>query len=81
MEDEVNKETIRTLALANGIHLPDTRLERVLKQYKNYLQLLARLDSFELKMDAEPATVFRLAPDEPQPARPRQKRGEPLGKK
>ena len=79
MQDEVNKETIRTLALANGLHLPDARLERVLKQYQNYLQLLARLDSFELKMDAEPATVFRLAPDEPQPAPPRQRRGEPHG--
>ena len=79
MEDGVNKGTIRTLALANGLLLPDARLERVLKQYQNYLQLLARLDSFELKMDAEPATVFRLVPDEPQPTRPRQGRGEPHG--
>ncbi len=79
MENDVNKETLRALAAANGLHLPDARLERVLKQYQNYLQLLSRLDAFDLKMDSEPETVFTLVPDESEPPHSGQTKGGPHG--
>lgn len=68
MQNILDKETIRALALANGLTLPEDRLEIVLKQYENYLQLFARLDSWALEMAAEPATTFTLVPDAPGPA-------------
>jgi hypothetical protein len=57
----VTKELIRSLASANGLNLPEARLESVLKQYENYLRLLELLDSFELDRTAEPALGFTLA--------------------
>lgn len=63
MANEMTKETIKTLAQANGLPLPDERLERVLHQYQNFMRLTERLDAFELKMDEEPQTVFTLVPD------------------
>ncbi len=71
MQDGVNKELIRTLALANGLTIPDRRLEIVWRQYETYLRLLERLDSFPVSREAEPATVFSLAlePGVPGPTR------------
>ena len=67
----MTKEAIQTLAAANGLSLPEDRLEVVLKQYEDFLQLLARLDSWELEMGEEPATTFSLSADAPGAARPR----------
>jgi hypothetical protein len=64
MADVVSKELVKSLALANGLNLPEARIGRVLEQYKTYLRLLERLDSFELDRTAEPATVFSLATEE-----------------
>ena len=50
----VDKALIRTLAEANGISIPDDRLEVVLKQYQTYLGLLNQLESFRLAQEAEP---------------------------
>jgi len=63
MANEVTKETIKTLAQANGLPMPDERLERVLHQYQNFMRLIARLDAYEMKMDEEPQTIFTLVPD------------------
>lgn len=63
MANEVTKDTIKTLAQANGLLLPDERLERVLHQYQNFMRLIGRLDAYELKMDEEPQTIFTLVPD------------------
>jgi hypothetical protein len=63
MANEVTKDTIKTLAQANGLPMPDERLERVLHQYQNFMRLIERLDAYELKMDEEPQTVFTLVPD------------------
>ena len=63
MANEVTKETIKTLAQANGLSIPDERLERVLRQYQNFMRLIERLDAYELKREEEPQTVFTLVPD------------------
>ena len=63
MANEVTKDTIKTLTQANGLPMPDERLEGVLHQYQNFMRLIARLDAYELKMDEEPQTVFTLVPD------------------
>ena len=63
MANEVTKETIKTLSQANGLPLPDERLERVLHQYQNFMRLIERLDAYELKMDEEPQTIFTLVPE------------------
>jgi hypothetical protein len=60
MAESVNEATIRALAEANGISIPENRLEIVLKQYKTYLELINQIDSFMLAREAEPAVKFEL---------------------
>ena len=60
MADGVDKTFIQALAGANGIAIPEERLEIVLKQYQTYLELLNRLDSLPLDRGAEPSTTFAL---------------------
>lgn len=79
MENDVTSETLQSLAAANGLTLPVSRLDRVLKQYRIYLQLLARLDAFELPMDAEPQTLVTLAPETPTEQQPRATKGDAHG--
>ena len=57
---EVDKALIQTLAQANGISIPEDRLEVVLKQYQTYLGLLNQLESFPLAQEAEPSVTFTL---------------------
>ena len=54
----ITKELIRTLAIAQGVNLPDERLDAVLRQYQNYLQSLARMESLPLSREAEPEILF-----------------------
>ena len=60
MADGVNTAIVRALAEANGISIPDDRLEIVLKQYQTYLELLSHLDTFVLSREAEPSVKFEL---------------------
>jgi Asp-tRNA(Asn)/Glu-tRNA(Gln) amidotransferase C subunit len=61
---EVDKALIKTLAEANGISIPEDRLEVVLKQYQTYLGLLNQLESFPLAQEAEPSLTFILPAEE-----------------
>jgi hypothetical protein len=61
---DVDKALIKTLAEANGISIPDDRLEVVLKQYQTYLGLLNQLESFPLQQEAEPSVTFRVPAEE-----------------
>ena len=56
--DGITKELLRTLALAQGVSLPEQRLDAVLKQYQGYLQVLTRMDSLPLPREAEPEILF-----------------------
>ncbi len=64
----INAEMIRTLAEANGLSIPDDRLEVVLEQYQTYLDLLNQLDAFLLSREAEPSVKFELPADGVAPA-------------
>ena len=74
MADGVDKAFIQTLAEANGIAIPEERLEVVLKQYQTYLELWNRLDSLPLDMGAEPSATFALPTEGTGAVPPRQKR-------
>ena len=57
---DVSKEMLKSLAAANGVELPDERLDAVLKQYKDYLNTLEKLDSLPLSREAEPEINYSL---------------------
>ena len=60
---ELSDDFIRTLAAANGLRIPDERLELVRRQYAGFLRTLTELDALPLTREADPATF-------PQPAAP-----------
>ena len=53
------KELIRALAEANGLAIPEERLELVLRQYESFLRSLDQINTLPLPLEAEPAIVFR----------------------
>ena len=57
---EISKEMLKSLAGANGVDLPDARLDAVLKQYQQYLKTLEELDSLPLSREAEPEINYSL---------------------
>jgi hypothetical protein len=57
---EITKEVLKSLALANGLDLPEERVDAVLKQYNDYLKILAQLDSLPLAREAEPEINYSL---------------------
>ncbi len=68
------KDFIRTLAAANGIQIPEERLEPVLRQYDSFMRTLEEINSLPLPAESEPAFVFTL-PLQP-PAAPATDRGK-----
>jgi hypothetical protein len=54
----MDRDTIRTLAQANGLTIPEERLDLVLRQYQAFLRTLEKLESVPLPREAEPATLF-----------------------
>ncbi|MCZ6491480.1 MAG: DUF4089 domain-containing protein [Acidobacteria bacterium] len=71
--NQVTTEMIRSLALANGLNIPEDRLEIVLEQYKAFLESVALLNAFPLDREAEPATTFSLT-QEDAPGQPPERR-------
>jgi len=61
----MTREALKALAAANGLDIPDERLDLVLRQYESLNRTLARLDTLSLPREAEPAHVFPLAPPTP----------------
>jgi len=57
---EISKEMLKSLAAANGVDLPDARLDAVLKQYQQYLKTLEELDSLPLSRETEPEINYSL---------------------
>jgi len=68
MPEAVTKEFIRTLAAANGLTIPEERLELVLRQYESFMRTLGEINSLPLPREAEPAIVYSL-PQQPPAAR------------
>lgn len=54
----LDRDTIRTLADANGLPIPDERLDLVLRQYLAFLRTIEKIDTVVHSREAEPAIVF-----------------------
>lgn len=55
---EITKDILKSLALANGVEIPDERLDAVLKQYEEYLKIIAQWDSLPLARESEPEITY-----------------------
>ena len=67
---EFSDDFIRTLAAANGLRIPDERLELVRRQYESFLRTLIELETLPLPREAEPATfLLPAAPPMPNPGK------------
>ena len=74
MQEALTKDFIRNLAAANGLKIPEERLDLVLRQYQGFLRTLAEIDSLSLPRETEPAILFSLPGQAPVP--PATGRGE-----
>jgi hypothetical protein len=55
---KMTRETLRILAAANGLTIPDDRLDLVLREYESLLRSLAELNALPLAREAEPASAL-----------------------
>ena len=56
----MTKDFIRTLAAANGLTIPEERLDLVLREYESFLRTLAEINTLPLARESEPAVIFSL---------------------
>lgn len=59
---DVTTEFIRTLAAANGLEIPEDRLELVRRQYERFRRTLAEINALPLPRETEPAITYALVP-------------------
>ena len=57
---DITKDFIRTLAAANGLTIPEERLDLVQRQYESYLRTLAGIEQLELPADTDPSILYTL---------------------
>jgi hypothetical protein len=57
----MTKDFIRALAAANGLTIPEERLDLVLREYESFQRTTAELNTLPLAREAEPAVIFSLA--------------------
>ena len=57
---DITKDFIRTLAAANGLTIPEERLEVVQRQYESYLRTLLEIQQLELEREMEPSILYTL---------------------
>ena len=58
---KMTRETLRILATANGLRVPDERLDLLLREYESLMRSLAELNALPLPREAEPASFSSLA--------------------
>ena len=54
---EVTNAFIKTLAAANGIDVPEERLDLVRRQYESLMRNLAQINSLSMPRETEPAVA------------------------
>ena len=59
---DVTREFIRSLAAANGIKIPDDRLDLVRVQYQSFIRGLAEINTLPLPRETEPSITYSLTP-------------------
>jgi len=57
---EMTKDFVKTLAAANGLAIPDDRLEVVQRQYESFLRTLDEIQQLELPRETEPSILYTL---------------------
>jgi Asp-tRNA(Asn)/Glu-tRNA(Gln) amidotransferase C subunit len=57
---EITKEFISTLAEANGLTIPEDRLDVVLRQYESFLRTLEEIQQLDLPRETEPSILYTL---------------------
>ena len=57
---DISREFIKTLAAANGLTIPEERLEVVQRQYESFLRTLAEIQQLELPREMEPSILYTL---------------------
>jgi hypothetical protein len=57
---EITKDFIRTLAAANGLTIPEERLDVVQRQYESYLRTLDEIEHLELPRETDPSILYTL---------------------
>jgi Asp-tRNA(Asn)/Glu-tRNA(Gln) amidotransferase C subunit len=57
---DITREFIKTLAAANGLTIPEERLEVVQRQYESFLRTLAEIQQLELPRETEPSILYTL---------------------
>lgn len=61
----MTREMLKAVAAANGLAIPDERLDLVLREYENLSRAVSELETLALAREAEPAHIFLLAPPSP----------------
>ena len=56
----VDQTFIKNLSEANGLTLPEERLDVVLRQYQSFLRTIERIDGVRLEKEIEPAIDYSL---------------------
>jgi hypothetical protein len=59
---EITTQFVRTLAAANGLQIPEERLELVRAQYETFIKTLEEINGLSLPRETEPAILFSLMP-------------------
>jgi hypothetical protein len=57
---DITREFIKTLAGANGLTIPEERLEVVQRQYESFLRTLVEIQQLELPRETEPSILYTL---------------------
>ena len=57
---EITKEFIRSLAAANGLTIPEERLDVVQRQYESFLRALGEMQQLELPRETEPSILYTV---------------------
>jgi len=57
---EITKDFIRSLAAANGLTIPEERLDVVQRQYESFLRALEDIQQLELPRETEPSILYTL---------------------
>lgn len=57
---EITKEFIRSLAAANGLTIPEERLDVVQRQYESFLRALEEIQQLELPRETEPSILYTI---------------------
>jgi hypothetical protein len=60
MPQAITRDFIRTLAAANGLTIPEDRLDVVLRQYEGFMRTLEKINTLPLPRESEPATTYSL---------------------